>query len=149
MVIGALGLWFLYIKNNTKESAANKCPDPIYATDPNAYVVEAPIINSFMEYMNLQINQCNIDLDVCDSLVQNTSFNVIVDPSPIIGDGLKIPNPIAQMDSSNPPNYGIVFKLPKGFVGPVGMKGSDGQPGPTGPTGPTGQVGSKGNWIRQ
>ena len=138
------------MNEKTTEMASNKCPEPIYATDPNAYIVEAPIINNFIEYMNNQINQCNKDIDVLNSLTgDKISFDVIIDPKVIEGDGIKIPKPIAQIDSSNPPSYGIVFKLPRGFTGPDGDKGRNGSKGPLGPTGPTGSVGKLGNWIRR
>jgi hypothetical protein len=147
-LIFILGIYFYNMR--VTESATNKCPDPIYASDPNAYVVEAPIINSYMEYMNNQLNQFNVDLDRIQSLMgDNMSFNVIIDPNVIPGDGTKIPDPIAQIDSSSPPNYGIVFKLPRGFTGPKGPTGENGKLGPTGPTGPPGNVGKVGKWIRR
>jgi hypothetical protein len=111
--------------------------------------VEAPVINSFMEYMNNEINQCNQDLDVINSLIPKYPFSIILDPNIIPGDGTAIPNPMAQINSSSPPNYGIVFKLPKGFTGPTGPNGKNGIRGPRGPTGPTGPTGRKGNWIRR
>jgi hypothetical protein len=153
IILGIFVLLFcgLYIFYNTKqkEYASNQCPKPVYATDPNAYIVEAPIINSYMEFMNGQINQLNQDLDTISPLINNLSFSVIVDPEYIIGDGKTIPKPTAQINSSSPPNYGIVFKLTQGITGPTGPNGRNGDPGPKGPTGPTGPLGNAGKWIRK
>jgi hypothetical protein len=145
LIVAAL----FYYNKGQKEYASNQCPEPIYATDPDAYIVEAPVINSFMEYMNNEINQCNQDLDVINSLIPKYPFSVIVDPNFIANDGTIIPNAMAQINSSSPPNYGIVFKLPKGNTGPTGDPGKSGEKGPPGPTGPTGPTGQKGNWIRR
>jgi hypothetical protein len=147
--LAVLIIGIVFYNSRQLEYASNQCPNPVYATDPNAYVVEAPIINSYMEFMNNEINQCNQDLDVLNSLLNNTTFSVIIDPDVIVGDGINVPKPKIQMDSSDPPNYGIVFKLPQGVMGPTGPTGRNGDTGPTGPTGAVGVNGQTGRWIRR
>ena len=91
------------------------CPDPIYATDPDSNIVDTLLINDFMAYMDNKIQQVNSDLDVMSSLVSRTSFNIIIDPDtiPDVSIDKPLPPPLIKLDSSNPPNYGIIFKLPR------------------------------------
>jgi hypothetical protein len=125
------------------------CPDPLYVTDPDSNIVDNLLINDFMSYMDQKIQQVNTDLDVMTTLIAGMSFNIIIDPSNItdVSSNAKLPPPEIKMDSSNPPNYGIIFKLPKGRKGPIGDKGKDGKMGPIGPTGPIGPDGNSGKRI--
>lgn len=127
----------------------NACPDPIYATDPDSNIVDTLLINDFMAYMDNKIKQVNSDLDVMNTLISGTSFNIIIDPDtiPAVDNDQSLPSPVIKMDSSNPPNYGIIFKLPNGRKGPIGYKGKNGNEGPIGPTGPVGPDGSTGKRI--
>jgi hypothetical protein len=111
--------------------------------------VDTLLINDFMAYMDTKIKQINSDLDVMNTLISGTSFNIIIDPDtiPSVDKDSSLPTPVIKMDSSNPPNYGIIFKLPNGRNGPIGDKGKDGKTGPTGPTGPVGQDGRVGKRI--
>jgi hypothetical protein len=134
---------------STSTIEGNVCPDPIYATDPDSNIVDTLLINDFMAYMDNKIQQVNSDLDRMNTLISGTSFNIIIDPDTIPGvtKDKPLPTPEVKMDSSNPPNYGIIFKLPSGRMGPIGDKGKDGKPGPLGPTGPVGPDGITGKRI--
>lgn len=125
------------------------CPPPNWVTDPNSNIVDTLLINDFMTYMDTKIQQVNTDLDAITTLISGTTFNIIIDPSNIEGvsSDQTLPSPIIKMDSSNPPNYGIIFKLPKGRIGDTGDKGKDGKTGPTGPTGPIGPDGNAGKRV--
>ena len=125
------------------------CPEPNFVTDPDSNIVDNLLINDFMSYIDKKIQQVNSDLDVMTTLISGTSFNIIIDPSNItdISSNEKFPRPEIKMDSSNPPNYGITFKLPRGRRGPIGIKGKDGETGPMGPTGPVGKDGDSGKRI--
>jgi hypothetical protein len=153
--IFCIAFYLIKLGNSTIEGNTNKletqsvCPPPNFVTDPNANIVDTLLINDFMSYMNNKIQQVNSDLDVMSSLVSGTSFNIIIDPDtiPDVSIDKPLPPPLIKMDSSNPPNYGIIFKLPKGRDGPVGNKGKNGITGPTGPTGPVGPDGITGKKI--
>jgi hypothetical protein len=146
-----IAIYLIKLVNSTIEGMENKstCPDPIYVTDPDSNIVDNLLINDFMSYMDQKIQQVNSDLDVMTTLIAGTSFNIIIDPSNIADVSLNadLPSPKITMDSSKPPNYGIIFKLPKGRRGPIGNKGKDGQTGPVGPTGPVGKDGDSGKRI--
>jgi len=140
---------FIYIKfGKTLESleVSGVCPDPIYATDPNSDIVDKLLVNDFMDYMDIRLQQVETDLDVINTLVAGSTFNIIIDPSNIadVSSNKNLPPPVINMDSTNPPNYGILFKMPKGRRGPKGDPGKNGLTGPTGPTGPKGPDGKPG-----
>jgi hypothetical protein len=132
-----------------KQIAPVVCPDPVYATDPNSNIVDTLLINDFMTYMNGRIDQMNSDLEAMTTILASTTFNIIIDPDliPDVSANKVLPPPSIMMDSRNPPNYGLIFKLPKGRQGPVGLKGSDGTVGLIGPTGPRGPDGTIGKWL--
>jgi hypothetical protein len=141
---------FYKIEGNTnKLETQSVCPPPNWVTDPNANIVDTLLVNDFMSYMNNKIQQVNSDLDVMSTLISGRSFNIIIDPDtiPDVSIDKPLPRPVIKMDSSNPPNYGIIFKLPRGRAGPIGDKGKDGKPGPIGPTGPVGPDGITGKRI--
>lgn len=125
------------------------CPDPIYASKPTSNVVTNLMINDFMDYMDIRLQKANSDLDVVTTLIAGSSFNIIIDPDLIsdIDPNQSMPPPVITMDSTNPPNYGIIFKLPKGRIGPKGQGGKNGSTGPTGPTGPVGPDGETGKRL--
>jgi hypothetical protein len=125
------------------------CPDPVYASDPTSNVVTNLMINNFMDYMDTRLQQANLDLDVVNTLIVGSTFNIIIDPSNIadVSSNNNLPPPKITMNSKNPPNYGIVFKLPKGRQGNKGQPGKNGLKGPTGPTGPTGPDGETGKRL--
>lgn len=135
--------------NDNKIELQSTCPPPEYVTDPNANIVDTLLINDFMSYMDNKIQQVNSDLDVMSTIISGTSFNIIIDPDtiPDVSIDKRLPPAEIKLDSSNPPNYGIIFKLPKGRVGPQGDPGKDGDQGPTGPTGPVGPDGNVGKKI--
>jgi hypothetical protein len=139
-------IYFQYegtIESLDQIKSSSVCPDPIYASDPNSSIVNTLLINDFMEYMDIRLHQTESDLDSINTLVAGTSFNIIIDPSNIadVSSNQKLPAPEITMDSSNPPNYGIIFKLPKGREGKNGDPGKNGLPGPTGQIGPMGPDG--------
>lgn len=131
------------------EGNDSDCPDPNWVTNPDSNIVDSLLINDFMSYMDKKIQQINSDLDVITTLVAGVSFNIIIDPSNIadVSSNQNLSIPLITMDSSKPPNYGIIFKMPKGRVGPIGDKGKNGKQGPTGPTGPVGPDGNPGKRI--
>jgi hypothetical protein len=137
------------IEGNDGLDIQSACPDPIYATDPDSNIVDNLLINDFMAYMDNKIQQVNSDLDRIGTLISRTSFNIIIDPDiiPEVEIDKPLPPPVIKKDSSNPPNYGIIFKLPKGRVGKIGDTGDDGVTGPIGPTGSVGPDGSTGKRI--
>jgi hypothetical protein len=150
IAIYLIKLGYSTIEGNTdKLEAQSVCPPPNYVTDPNANIVDALLVNDFMSYMDNKIQQVNSDLDVMSTLVSGTSFNIIIDPDtiPDVSIDKPLPRPVIKMDSSNPPNYGIIFKLPRGRSGPIGDKGKNGKQGPIGPTGPVGPDGITGKRI--
>jgi hypothetical protein len=147
-IIGCIYIQF----DKTKEgqiTVGDVCPDPVYATDPNSDIFDALLINDFMDYMENKLQKVNSDLDVMTTLVSGVTFNVIVDTDliPDVSNNQNLPTPKITMDSTNPPNYGIIFKLPKGRKGPKGEKGTNGLPGPTGAIGPMGPDGNPGKRI--
>lgn len=141
---------FINLKEGIDDAlASNTCPPPLIATNPDENIFNTLLINNFMSYAERIIQQSNTDLDSISTLISGTTFNLIVDPSNIadVSDNKYLPIPIVTMDSSNPPNYGIAIKLPKGREGPVGPPGNNGLTGPTGPTGSNGPEGSSGKWL--
>ena len=146
-----IAIYLIKPVNSTIEGIENKstCPDPIYVTDPDSNIVDNLLINDFMAYMDNKIQQVNSDLDRMNTLISGTSFNIIIDPDiiPDVNIDKPLPAPKITMDSTNPPNYGIIFKLPKGRLGKIGNNGKNGAQGPTGPTGPTGPDGNTGKRI--
>jgi len=147
-IIGCLYIQF----GKTKEgqiTAGDVCPDPVYSTDPNSDIFDALLINDFMDYMENKLQKVSSDLDVMSTIVSGTTFNIIIDPDliPDVSNNQTLPAPKITMDSTNPPNYGIILKLPKGRMGPKGEKGINGVTGPTGTTGPTGPDGNPGKRI--
>jgi hypothetical protein len=147
--------FFIYFTINLqdpiKEGNSDVCPPPIYATDPDANTVDNLLINNFMSYMDNKIQQVNSDLDVIATLIEGSTFNLIIDPSniPDVSSNKNLPFPIITMDSTNPPNYGVAFKLPRGRQGRVGPPGKNGLTGGTGVTGPMGPDGASGKWLIQ
>lgn len=150
IAIYLIKLGYSTIEGNTdKLEAQSVCPPPNFVTDPNANIVDTLLVNDFMSYMNNKIQQVNSDLDVMSTLVSGTSFNIIIDPDtiPDVSIDKPLPRPVIKMDSSNPPNYGVIFKLPQGRIGQKGDPGKDGITGPTGPTGPVGPDGITGKRL--
>jgi len=137
---------------NIKEGSltiTDSCPVPLIATNPDEHIFDTLVINDFITYMDGLVQQTNADLDNMDSLVKNGNFNIIVDDNllPDVEPTSNMPIPIITMDSSDPPNYSLLFKLPRGRQGQRGKKGKDGDTGPTGPTGPIGEIGNSGKWV--
>jgi len=150
IAIYLIKLSYSTIEGNTdKLETQSVCPPPNFVTDPDSNIVDSLLINDFMSYMDNKIQQVNSDLDVMSTLISGTSFNIIIDPDTIPGVSIDkpLPPPVIKLDSSNPPNYGIIFKMPKGRLGPIGDKGKNGKQGPTGPTGPVGPDGNQGKRI--
>jgi hypothetical protein len=145
-LIVLIGIIYIYFDNKKETMELNVCPNPVYASDPDADVVQTLLINDFMDYMETRLQQVDADLDVINTLVAGSTFNIIIDPSNIadVSNNANLPPPVIKMDSTNPPNYGILFKLPKGRRGQKGKKGTDGLTGPTGSTGPKGPDGKPG-----
>ena len=150
LLIFVIGYTYIYINfEGTKEGIASTCPDPIYASDPDSGIVDTLLINDFMDFMEIRLQQTELDLDTLNTLVAGSSFNIIIDPSNIadVSSNQNLPPPVITMDSSNPPNYGVIFKLPKGRDGKKGKPGKSGSTGPTGPTGPIGPDGKPGTRL--
>lgn len=147
VAIYLLTLSYSTIEGNSVEDS--NCPPPNFVTDPNANIVDTLLINDFMSYMDKKIQQVNSDLDSITTLVSGISFNIIIDSDliPDVSSNQNLPPPVIKMDASDPPNYGIIFKLPKGRNGGIGDRGNDGKLGPKGPTGPVGPDGNVGKRI--